>query len=84
MYYDRVHRVVVVVVAGLHFGTPPKLHVLKRKFFGSLGAADPQKLNFNFKVLNRRIFTRRIRFFLDPRGVQINNPFFQYLKFTLY
>ena len=49
-----------------------------------LRATDLKKLNFNFKVLNRRIFTRRIRIFVDPRGVQINNPFFQYLKFTLY
>lgn len=73
-----------IEACGLHFGTPPKLDVLKRKFFGSLGAADPKKLNFNFKVLNRRIFTRRIRFFVDHRAVQINNPFFQYLKFTLY
>ena len=48
--------------------TPPKLDVLKRKFFGSLGAAHPQKFNFNFKVLNRRIFTRRIRFFVDHRA----------------
>ena len=43
-------------------------------------AADPKKFNFNFKVLNRRIFTRRIRFFCGPDSVQINNPFFSVFK----
>jgi len=56
----------------------PGVRCTKRKFFGSLGATDTRKLNFNFKVLNRRIFTRRIRISCGPPGVQRNNRFFQY------
>ena len=63
---------------GVPFRLIPGVRCTKRKFFGSLGATDTRKLNFNFKVLNRRIFTRRIRIFVDPAGVQRNNRFFQY------
>ena len=56
----------------------PGVRCTKRKFFGSLGATDTRKLNFNFKVLNRRIFTRRIRISCGPAAVQRNNRFFQY------
>ena len=42
----------------------------------------PPKSNFDFKVLNRRIFTRRFRISCGPAAVQRNSRSFQYLKFT--